>query len=947
MTEKEYRLAHFEENLAPYRGRQIFLYGWGANTRALLEHFDADFAFAGLIVPDEAAEQCLRESAPWKKPVLTLAQALEKKAEIILIAAQMYGAEAVYQRIHADCAAHGVLLLDMYGTDQCALHAELESQGFLDLPGWRRLTAPYDAVSFELLDTVLVRDLLQNRRPSVRPVMKRLIAELAAAGKSILFLASPEYEETWYREALTRAGIPAMEDGADCRLILRDEKERFFRDLKEALPGKHLLHIGSHLLEDGIMPRLCGVDARKLVFYDRRTLTAFEKRKKEAAGPERPDRAAVLRAIDAADVVSFDLFDTLLVRCVPEPADVAALTAYRADCLQHDAELRERFYRIRLQEQCGEKTLPQIYGAVAERLGLPAADADELQRLERQTEREVISLREPVADLVRYAKERGRYVVICSDMYCTGAELAALLREKGLTGFDRIIVSCEYGLGKTDGLLEEVRKAAAQLCGKEDLPAGASRGGQDPARAERSGTDDGNVAGKTERPCRVLHIGDSIQADELPAERAGIGCFRLPSVWETAQTAGLFAPGAKEAGRQNADAEDAFEAGLSADMRERLPSRAELAARSLYGLWCAERFADPFAKAGKETGRDAQLKNYGKAALAPVLTGFLLHLMSEIAADAPDRVLFAARDGWLLQQWYQKTRWEALPPADYFYTSRHAALLPLADRPELAGYLADMAEGMSCAEMMRAFFDTGEQELHAAVKPAVSPCDTEQRGLCRAQAGRNERFRYLLDHQRDLAPLAAEAARGQRAYWDRLRLTEGLRCAYVDFVATGTSQRLTEEAAPFALTGYYVGRPENGTEPACEIRSWLDGRTEAGRQFLGRYLEMEYYMTSPESSLRGFSPDGTPQFAEEVRTAEELAEIAAVHAAAQEVFDRFAALADWDRNVRKAADPAAFVRELTSMIPVELICRMALSCADSAPKQRYFDDWSKRWIQDE
>ncbi len=900
MTEKEYRLAHFEENLAPYRGRRIFLYGFGANTRAILERFDAAFGFAGIVVPAEELEDARSGAAQRNKPVLTLDIALAKKPDAVLIAAQMYGAEAVYQRIEADCRRAGTAILDAYGTDQIALHDELETQGFLDLAGWRAATAPYGAVSFELRDTVLVQDLLHSRKPTVRPVMRRLIGELLAAGKSVVLLAPEELPAAWYADALREAGLLPVsgqeEQPASCTaeragqlsVLARGVQECFFRELREAFAGVRLLHIGSRLLEDGVMPRLCGVDARRMVFYDKSVLTDFEQAPSET-GPafRRRSAAEARRMIDAADAVSFDLFDTLLVRCVPAPQDVIALTAYRADCLGNSAALRERFYAVRLQEQCGEKTLPQIYDTVAAQLGLSAAAARELQRLERQTERDVITLREPAAELVRYAKAQGKPVLLCTDMYYTGAELAALLKEKGLEDAGRIIVSCEHGLSKADGLLEEVKKAAAQLCA---------------------------------RPCRILHVGDSLTADAAPARRAGLSFLHLPSVRELAEAAGFTAPAPCDP--------------------DRLPSRAALAARCMAGLWAEAAFAAPFAEEAAEDDRNARLSAYGKTVPAPVQIGFLLWLLPKLAETAPDRVLFAARDGFMLQQWYERVRWKSLPEGTYLYTSRHAAMLPLADRPALAGYLAEAADGLSCAEMMRAFFDAEplpEQE---------APCAAEA-GAQRGEAARNARYWYLLRHQPDLSVLAAKAAAGQRAYWKREGLVSGLRCAYVDFVASGTSQRFTEELAPFALQGFYLGRPENGTAPACSIQTWLHAETPNVRRFLDRYMETEYYMTSPEPSLQRFAADGTPVFAGEVRSAEALAEIARVHAAAQEILERFLVCTDWEETVKRAEDPAAVCRQIAQLLPAELLCRMALFGARNAVKRRYFDDWSKRWINDE
>ena len=92
----------------------------------------------------------------------------------------------------------------------------------------------------------------------------------------------------------------------------------------------------------------------------------------------------------------------------------------------------------------------------------------------------------------------------------------------------------------------------------------------------------------------------------------------------------------------------------------------------------------------------------------------------------------------------------------------------------------------------------------------------------------------------------------------------------MDFVAAGTTQQLLQRFVPFELSGYYFAAPEYSEDQPEEIRYCYDG----GDSFFRRqFIEMESLMTSPEPSLDGFSEEGEPVFAEEIRSPETLSRV--------------------------------------------------------------------------
>ena len=133
MRELDYRIEHFDRNLSHLRGKHIWIYGTGKNTEAVIQHFDPEYRFRGIITPEGGSERGSRDR--FGKPVVTLEEVGAESPDVILIGAQMYSAEDVYQRIHQTCREHDIRLVDLYGFDQISLHDEIAGHCYQDLRG--------------------------------------------------------------------------------------------------------------------------------------------------------------------------------------------------------------------------------------------------------------------------------------------------------------------------------------------------------------------------------------------------------------------------------------------------------------------------------------------------------------------------------------------------------------------------------------------------------------------------------------------------------------------------------------------------------------------------------------------------------------------------------------------------------------------------------------------
>ena len=167
-------------------------------------------------------------------------------------------------------------------------------------------------------------------------------------------------------------------------------------------------------------------------------------------------------------------------------------------------------------------------------------------------------------------------------------------------------------------------------------------------------------------------------------------------------------------------------------------------------------------------------------------------------------------------------------------------------------------------------------------------------------------------------------------YFRNSGIEAGSRCALIDFVAAGTCQRLLEEYADFRMTGLYCGRNDVPGTDRCEIIPFVNGETLAERDFLSRYIEAERYLSSPEPSLRSFSDDGGPVFADENRSREEIEEMAKVHKEIKEFFRRFLkTLGDGIRDFQGYGS-----------ISADMVCTMYMMSVENSKTRNRYDDWS-------
>ena len=335
----------------------------------------------------------------------------------------------------------------------------------------------------------------------------------------------------------------------------------------------------------------------KKVVYDFKAVSGYTKQE-------------LLQAIDESEAVSFDLFDTLLVRNVSSLDDLLSII---------DIRLRDKNINItdfgNIRTRAEKKLsigraprLDEIYGEVLNSTNELNADAGELSIIEYAVDLDTIEARREMVTLVNEIIEMGKPVYITSDCYYSKTQLQEILKIIGVNKVTDIIVSCEYDTSKTGNLFEKLIAIAGTK--------------------------------------NIIHIGDDIVADEESAKRHGIKAFRIYSAIELLELIG----------------------GLNL-----LYNDQSLSDRIRIGMFTANLFNSPFQFEDdcKYINVNSSF-DIGYLFVAPMVMDFTRWFEEKTIELGIENRWLCARDGFLLKRLYEVMYPDVR--AEYFYTSRISAI---------------------------------------------------------------------------------------------------------------------------------------------------------------------------------------------------------------------------------------------------------------------------------
>jgi predicted HAD superfamily hydrolase len=187
-------------------------------------------------------------------------------------------------------------------------------------------------------------------------------------------------------------------------------------------------------------------------------------------------------------VVSFDLFDTLLLRRVDVSDDVFLLAGEKMRVVTGMNPAAFRKMRVRAERDVKayhrlsgsgivEPALSDIYALLCRRSRIPESAGAELARNEMETEQELIYVNNEVRQILDQCGQEGKRIIFASDMYLPFSFVAKLLRNFGLLDDDsRLYLSSAVNRTKRrkghlfDHILAQERVAPDELLHIGDNP---------------------------------------------------------------------------------------------------------------------------------------------------------------------------------------------------------------------------------------------------------------------------------------------------------------------------------------------------------------------------------------------------------------------------------------------------------------------------------------------
>lgn len=318
----------------------------------------------------------------------------------------------------------------------------------------------------------------------------------------------------------------------------------------------------------------------------------------ESTKGNRQNSYAFARGLLKYDVISFDIFDTLILRHLNNPEDLFMMVGGELDIFNfHGIRIRaEREAREKKNALHGyrEVTLLEIYERVSHYTGI---DAQKGAEVEFGLELEMCFANPYMLQVYQILKSACKPIYITSNMYIPNEMMVKLLNNCGYDGFEEVLVSCDYKCAKTNGSLFHILKS------------------------------------KLPKNINIVHIGDNKAADISGANKASIE--------------GKYYPSCRELGDPHRSM------GMSALIQG---SYRGLINNTLHN----------------GTAEYSMFWEYGFVYGGIIALGYVNWIHQQAIENGCDKLLFVARDGYILKKVYDLMYHDI--PSEYVYWSRVAAI---------------------------------------------------------------------------------------------------------------------------------------------------------------------------------------------------------------------------------------------------------------------------------
>ena len=348
--------------------------------------------------------------------------------------------------------------------------------------------------------------------------------------------------------------------------------------------------------------------------------------------------------------VSFDVFDTLVVRPFLNPTDLFSIVDKEFRKFTNNSTGMD-FTKIRIfseiqtrnkiqTKKCQDVTLDEIYETMQEEYHISKDILEKTKQKEIEYEIRFCTRRNTGYELYQMALAIGKKVICTSDMYLPKDVVENILEKNGYTELSKIYVSSEYKITKASKdlfkfVLEQEKISAKQMA----------------------------------------HIGDNYFSDYENPKKLGIKADHLPKASDIFQDKNV---------THN----------LSLMFNKSLPMWRDnknalnfLGIRCMMGIVANKYFDNPYKTFNYNADFNADPYLIGYYALGMYMFGLTKWILDDVQGKNYEKMVFMARDGYLPIKCYNilGKLYKSLPKAEYLYISRKA-LIPITIQTELDLY---------------------------------------------------------------------------------------------------------------------------------------------------------------------------------------------------------------------------------------------------------------------
>lgn len=211
----------------------------------------------------------------------------------------------------------------------------------------------------------------------------------------------------------------------------------------------------AHAIER-MIPQVVMSNNYKYLIYDSEQNALRYKGIKNLYQYENQTKEKCLETLMNYEMISFDIFDTLITRKAIFPSvvfDILETYVNEKYNIQGFKQLRiNAEYNVRVEKKfLNDCSINEIYDNLSKILKLSKKAKQDIERKEVELELLYITPRKDMLEIYNQLKKANKKIILISDMYLTTDIVEKMLEKCGYTGWNELLISSEVGLRKDNG----------------------------------------------------------------------------------------------------------------------------------------------------------------------------------------------------------------------------------------------------------------------------------------------------------------------------------------------------------------------------------------------------------------------------------------------------------------------------------------------------------------